>query len=75
MTTINNMTINNTCKWKYIEHFNNIWRIPHDWNEKLIFTNSGINFEAIPDYLSISLIKNNDIKESDYDEDENDSIS
>jgi hypothetical protein len=68
------MTTINECMWKYIEHFNNIWRIPNDWNEKLIFTNSGINFEAIPDYLNITLMTNND-EDDDCDEYENDSIS
>jgi hypothetical protein len=62
------------CEWKYIEHFNNIWRIPNDWNEKIIFTEDGINFEAIPNYLSITLISNNE-EYNDYDENENDSIS
>uniref|UniRef100_A0A6C0JJG5 Uncharacterized protein n=1 Tax=viral metagenome TaxID=1070528 RepID=A0A6C0JJG5_9ZZZZ len=65
---------NESFMWKYIEHFNNVWRIPNEWNEKLIFTNSGINFEAIPNYLNITLMKN-DETEDDYDEKENDSIS
>ena len=66
---------NTQCEWKYIEHFNNIWRIPYEWNDKLIFTESGINFEEIPNYLSISLIKNDDTNDNDYDENENDSVS
>jgi hypothetical protein len=67
---------NTKCEWKYIEHFNNIWRIPNDWNEQIIFTENGINFEAIPNYLSISLIKNDEEENNDdFDENENDSVS
>ena len=62
------------CEWKYIEHFNNIWRIPYDWNDKLIFTESGINFESIPNYLNITLITN-DGEDDECDENENDSVS
>jgi|688.fasta_scaffold2174463_1 hypothetical protein len=62
------------CEWKYILHFNNIWRIPNDWNEHIIFTENGINYEAIPNYLNITLMTNNE-EDDDYDENENDSIS
>ena len=65
---------NNSSMWKYIEHFNNIWRIPNDWNEKIIFTEDGINYEAIPNYLNITLMTNNE-EDDDYDENENDSVS
>ena len=61
------------CEWKYILHFNNIWRIPNNWDEHIIFTEYGINYEAIPNYSSITLINYED---NDYcDENENDSIS
>jgi hypothetical protein len=70
MTTIKD---NTSFNWKYILHFNNIWRIPSDWDEDIIFTNDGINFEEIPNYLNITLLCNND--DNDYDEDENDSVS
>jgi hypothetical protein len=63
------------CEWKYVLHFNNIWRIPNDWNENLIFTEDGINFEKIPNYLSISLIKNDEKEDNDCDDNENDSVS
>ena len=65
---------NTQCEWKYIDHFNNIWRIPNDWDEHKIFMDWGINFEEIPNYLSITLISNNEDND-DYDENENDSIS
>jgi hypothetical protein len=68
------MTSYNWFIWKYVLHFNNLWRIPEHWNESLIFTNSGINFEEIPNYSSITLITN-DENNDDYDEDDNDSIS
>lgn len=64
-----------TIKWKYVLHLNNIWRIPNDWDENIIFTTDGINFVEIPNYLNISLLFNDD-NENDYcDEDENDSVS
>lgn len=63
------------CEWKYILHFNNIWRIPNDWNEHIIFTENGINFEKIPNYLSITLIKNDEKEDNDCEDNENDSIS
>ena len=68
----------NSFQWKYILHFNNIWRIPNELNEKLIFTNSGINFKAIQpnDYLNIVLITTDEQDiDHDYDEYENDSVS
>ena len=66
-----------SCQWKYILHFNNIWRIPNGLNEKIIFTNSGINFKAIQpnDYLNIVLVNNDEDIDHDYDEYENDSVS
>ncbi len=69
---------NDSSQWKYILHFNNIWRIPNELNEKLIFTNAGINFKEIQpnDYLNIVLITTDDQDiDYDYDEYENDSIS
>ena len=67
----------NSFQCKYILHFNNIWRIPNELNEKLIFTNAGINFKEIQpnDYLNITLINNDEDIDYDYDEYENDSVS